>query len=108
MSKDLKALIEYPKEGILSKEVFKNEIFDCTLFSMAGGTEISTHTSSKQGLIYIIEGKGIFDLAGEKIIMEPGVFFYMKENAAHSLKVEMNTAFLLILVTGNKYEKNQH
>ena len=101
MSKNLKALIEYPKAGILSKEVFKNEMFDCTLFSMAKGTEISTHTSSKHGLIYVIEGKGIFDLAGKKIIMEPGVFFYMEKNAAHSLKVEMNTAFLLILIMVN-------
>jgi len=97
MSKNIKKLIEYPKQGILSKEILKNEKLDVSLFCMASGTEIGEHTSTKKGLIYVLEGKGVFNLEGKDIKMKPGIFILMNENARHSLKAEENTAFLLIL-----------
>ena len=98
MNKDIKQLIEYPKEGILSKEIFKNNKIDATLFCMADGMEIGEHTSTKQGFIYVIEGKGIFKLEDKNIEMKEGVFIYMKENAIHSLKSEENISFMLLLI----------
>ena len=68
-----------------------------TLFCMAGGTDIGEHTSTKQGVIYVIEGKGEFILEGEKIKMEEGKMIFMKENAKHSINAEENTSFLLLL-----------
>ena len=98
MNKDIKELIEYPKEGILSKILFKTKKQDVSLFCMAKGTEIDEHTSTKQGFVYIIEGKGVFNLEGKDIKMKEGVFIFMKENAKHSLKAEENIAFLLTLI----------
>ena len=94
---NLRELIEYPKSGILNKEVVKNNKFDVSLFCMAKGTQISEHTSTKQGLVYVIDGHGEFNLEGEKIVMEPGIFISMNENAVHSLKSESNLTFVLIL-----------
>ena len=65
---------------------------------MAKGTELSEHTSTKQGFIYVVEGKGVFNLAGENITMLSGVLINMQDNVVHSLKVEENTSFLLSLV----------
>ncbi len=90
-------MIEYPKQGVLSKKLFKNGKMDSTLFCMAPGTEISEHTSTKQGVVYIIEGKGIFNLQGRNIKMKEGIFISIEENAVHSLKAVENTSFLLIL-----------
>ncbi|MAH48356.1 cupin [Candidatus Pacearchaeota archaeon] len=98
MEKKIKEMIEYPKEGILSKEIVKTERLDVTLFCMAKGTEIDEHTSTKQGFVQVVEGRGIFKLEGEDIIMEEGVFIFVKENAVHSLKAEEDTSFLLVLV----------
>ena len=98
MFKDIKKLIEYPKEGVLSKEIFKNEKLDVGLFCMSKGTNISEHTSTKQGLVYVVEGKGIFNLEGKSIIMKDGVIIFMKEKAIHSLNAEKNTSFLLVLM----------
>ncbi|MAH43044.1 cupin [archaeon] len=95
--KNIKKLIEYPKEGILSKVVSKTDKIDTTLFCMAKGTDISDHTSTKTGFVYVIEGKGIFKLEGKDIEMAPGVFIPMKKNAVHSLKAEENTSFILVL-----------
>ena len=95
--KNLKELISYSKGGITSKVILKTNKRNVTLFCMAKGTEISEHTSTKEGLIYVIEGKGVFNLKGEDIKMLPGIVIFMEKNAEHSLKAEKNTAFLLAL-----------
>jgi len=95
MEKNINEMIEYPEKGILSKA--KTNKLNIALFCMAKDTEISEHTSTKQGFVYILEGKGIFNLKGKDFIMEPGVFIFMKESDVHALKAEENTAFLLTL-----------
>ena len=97
MIKNIKKLIEYSKEGIISKKIFIKDNLDISLFCMAKKTKISEHSSTKQGFIYIIEGKGIFNLKGKEIQMLPGVFIYMDKNAIHSLKANENTSFILYL-----------
>tara|TARA_Y100000031_G_scaffold144055_1_gene175125 strand:+ start:5514 stop:5816 length:303 start_codon:yes stop_codon:yes gene_type:complete len=97
MDEKINELIEYPKKGILSKEIVKNNKLNITLFCMAKGTGISEHTSTKQGFVYIIEGDGLFNLEGKDITMSSGVFIYMKDNATHSLKADENTSFILVL-----------
>ncbi|MFH1229123.1 MAG: cupin domain-containing protein [Candidatus Aenigmatarchaeota archaeon] len=96
-SRNIKNMIEYPKEGILSKELFKTSKVDMTLFCMSRGSEMSKHTSTKEGLIIVLEGNGMFNLQGERIAMRPGISIRMKKNAVHSLKAKENTSFVLIL-----------
>lgn len=98
INKKIIELIEYSKKGILSKDIVKNDKLNVTLFCMAKGTEITEHTSVKQGFVYIIEGDGVFILEGKEIIMSSGVFIYMKESAVHSLKAKQNISFILTLV----------
>ncbi|MEK6906657.1 MAG: cupin domain-containing protein [Nanoarchaeota archaeon] len=97
MNKNVKELIEYSKGGVVSKVILKESWKNVTLFSMFKGTNISEHTSTRKGMIYVIEGDGIFNLEGKDIKMTPGIFIFMKENAVHSLKAKENTSFLLIL-----------
>ena len=98
MNWNIKLLIEYPKEGILSKELVKTNKNNVTLFCMARGTEMSEHTSTKQGFVYVIEGKGIFNLKGKDIAMAPNILINMDKNDIHSLKAKENTSFLLFLL----------
>ncbi|MDP7244068.1 MAG: cupin domain-containing protein [Flavobacteriales bacterium] len=95
--KNLNNFIEYSKDGILSKELFKTDKINATLFCMAKGTEMSEHTSTKEGFIFVIEGKGVFNLEGEDTMMLPGVLIRLGKNVKHSLKAEDNTSFLLSL-----------
>ncbi|MBT3406813.1 cupin domain-containing protein [Candidatus Woesearchaeota archaeon] len=89
--------ISYSTGGIMSKVIKKDEVGDVTLFSMSKDTDISTHTSTKAGYVYIIEGSGVFNLEGEDIHMKPGVFIFMDANAKHSLSAAENLSFILIL-----------
>ncbi len=98
MNKNISEMIEYPKQGILSKSIFKTGGLEITLFCMAAGTKISEHTSTKKGIIQVIEGKGNFCLEEKNIEMKSNVLIYMKENAIHSLKAEKNTSFILTLI----------
>jgi nitric oxide dioxygenase len=95
MNKNIRQMIEYPREGILSKEIIKTDKVDIGIFCMAKGSEMSEHTSKKSAFVQVIEGKGIFNLEGEDIEMKPDVLIFMKENAVHSLKAEENTSFIL-------------
>lgn len=98
MNQNILDQIEHPKSGILSKEILKNEKSDVTLFCMAKDAEMSDHTSTKAGFVYVLDGKGIFTLAGKEIVMIPGMLIYMGKNAVHSLKADENTSFLLTLI----------
>ena len=42
--KNLKKLIEYPKEGIISKTILKDDNVDIDLFCMTKNAKISPHT----------------------------------------------------------------
>ena len=92
-------LIDYSEGGVLSKVLVKMDRSHVTLFCMAAGTNISEHTSTKEGFVYVVEGKGMFVLEGKEIEMVPGVLIPMVAEAKHSLKAEENTSFLLFLVS---------
>lgn len=94
---ELDKLIEYPKSGILSKVLLKSAKGDTTLFCMSKGSELSEHTSTKEGFVLVIEGEGIFTLKGKKIKMKKNVLIHMNKKEIHSLKAMKNTSFLLIL-----------
>lgn len=94
---NLKGMIEYPKGGILSKVISSTGNASITLFCMAGGTEISEHTASRQGFVLVLEGRGTFTLSGRDIQMIPSVFIELPKSAPHSLRAEEDTAFLLCL-----------
>ena len=96
-SKNILDMINYSEGGILSKVIFKGDKTQTTLFSMAANTEISEHTSSKEGYVYVLEGDGIFNLEGKDIGMAEGTLINMSKNAKHSLFAKKNTSFLLIL-----------
>ncbi len=74
------------------------KLYNVTLFLHGkGDRNIRAYLSTKEGFVYVIEGKGIFTLEGEGIHMAPGVIIFLEKNAVHSLKAEKNTAFMLAL-----------
>jgi len=96
-SKNIKELISYSEKGITSKVISKEGKMNVTLFCMAADTNMGKHTTTKQAIVYVIEGKGIFNLEGEDIEMVPGKIIFLEENALHSLSAKENTSFLLVL-----------
>lgn len=93
----LREQIEYPRAGVLSKVIIHDKACQYTLFCLAADTEISEHTSTRNATVNVLEGKGVLNLLGNNITLEPGVFVFMPANAPHALKAEENLAFMLTL-----------
>lgn len=93
----LKDKIEYAETGVLSKVLVKLPYCQYTLFCLAAGTDISEHTSTRNAVVQVIEGRGILNLEGQDILLESGVFVFMPANAPHALQAQENLAFLLTL-----------
>ena len=96
-SRDLNELMQFPKEGIFSTVLAKGNNYNYTLMCLAAGTDIDEHTSTKNGVVQVLKGKGIFKLFDKEIEMKQGVFIFMPKNAPHSLKAEEDLAILLLL-----------
>ena len=95
--KNLFQTMEFPKEGIFSTVLAKTESSNHTLMCLAKGADISEHTSTREGSVTVLKGKGTFVLNGKEIKLEPGVFIFMPKNAPHSLSADEDLAFLLSL-----------
>jgi len=96
-SRDLNEIMQFPKEGVFSTVLTKSDEYNYTLMCLAAGTDIDTHTSTKNGVVQVLKGKGTFKLFDKEIEMKPGIFIFMPKDAPHSLKAEEDLAILLLL-----------
>lgn len=96
-TKDLFEIMQFPPEGIFSTVLAKSDTYNYTLMCLAKGTDIDTHTSSKNGVVQVIKGKGTFRLFDRDIEMKPGIFIFMPADAPHSLRADEDVAILLCL-----------
>lgn len=93
----LQDLIEFPVNGINSKVLFKDNNSQYSLFCLAEGTNIDEHTSTRNAVVTVIEGRGNLNLEGKNIALNPGVFVFMAANAPHAVQAYENLAFTLVL-----------
>ncbi|MBP2030699.1 nitric oxide dioxygenase [Methanohalophilus levihalophilus] len=98
-SRDLTELMQFPTEGIFSTVLAKSENYNYTLMCLAAGSDIDEHTSTKNGVVQVLKGKGKFRLFDQDIEMKEGVFIFMPKNAPHSLKADEDLSILLCLTT---------
>jgi nitric oxide dioxygenase len=89
--------IDYPKQGILSQVLFKDKNCQHSLFYLAKNTEIEEHTSSRNAILHVIDGRGTLILEGQEIELKRGVFILMPAHALHALSASENLAFVLVL-----------
>ena len=67
---------QFPKDGIFSKVIAKSASYNFTLMCLAKNTDMDTHTSTKNGCVYVLKGKGSFRLFDKDIAMEEGVCIF--------------------------------
>ena len=88
-------MMEFPKEGVFSKVLVKTQTSNYTLMCLVKGSDISEHTSTREAVVTVLKGEGIFVLKGKKIKMKPGIFIFMPKNTPHSLSASKDLAILL-------------
>ena len=94
---ELKNLVEYQDGQVISKTLVQNELVSVTVFSFDKGEEISTHASSGDAMVTVLEGKGKFTISGEEYILEAGQTIVMPKDEPHIVYGEDNFKLLLVV-----------
>jgi len=95
--KHLNDLIEFPKEGILSKTVHEAPTGEADLFMLPKGAKISSHTSARDASVLILQGEVDFTLGDQVHRVRAGDWFFMEAGLVHALSAVEDLAFLLTL-----------
>lgn len=93
----IKDLVNYQDGQVVSKTLVQNELVSVTVFSFDKGEEISTHASSGDAMVTVLEGKGKFTIDGDIFYLEEGETIIMPKDMPHSVYGEDKFKMLLVV-----------
>ena len=94
--------VEYTKNAIISKTIVQDKQKSITLFSFDENEEISTHKTSGDAIVQILDGKAKIVIGSEEFEVQKGQSIIMPSNVPHS--VAAITKFKMLLMVVYKYE----
>jgi len=100
----LEDMIEFARDGIVSKTVLKATDKEVSLFCMSAGQALSSHTSSFPAIIHVLRGKGEVTLANKKYEAKSNAWFYMPAKLPHAIQATEDIVFLLTLFKETKQQ----
>ena len=87
------------KEGqVISKTLVQNKGVGITLFAFSKGEGISTHDSTGDAFVHVIEGTGKFTVGGVDHIVHAGEVLVMPAKIPHAVYAEDNFKMVLTVV----------
>lgn len=95
---NLEGMIEFAKDGIVSKTLVDQPHIQVGLFCMASGQRLSRHTSSHPATILVVQGRGEVELGSQRHVVTPNSWIYMPANTPHAVKADDHFVFLLTLI----------
>jgi quercetin dioxygenase-like cupin family protein len=96
----LAASIEYSPEGIISRQIVRNNAGRVTLFSFDEGQALSEHTAAFDEIIQVLEGEANVIINGKENILLAGEAVIMPANVPHALKAVRKFKMILITIKG--------
>lgn len=81
----LEDMVDYQKGQVVSKTLVQNDYVSMTLFAFDKGEEISTHSSSGDAMVTVLDGTGRFTIGGEVFILGEGETLIMPKDVPHSV-----------------------
>jgi quercetin dioxygenase-like cupin family protein len=95
---DLAAETILTEKGILSRVLQKDDAVNITLFGMAGGEEISSHSAPTPAVLYFLEGEATVGLGADTVQAASGSFVFMPPMLSHSIAAQRPSKMLLIQI----------
>ena len=83
---------------IVSKTLAQNGAVSVTLFAFAKDEEISTHDSTGDAMVQVLEGTGKFTVGGKEHICKAGDVLVMPAKIPHAVYAVENFKWLLTVV----------
>ena len=95
---DLRAEVEVPRGGILSRTLHHDEAATLTIFAFDTGQELTEHTSSRAAVIEILEGEAELVLDGERHDGRAGTWLAMAPGTRHAIRATTPLVMTLLLL----------
>ena len=87
---------------VVSRTLAQNAHVSVTLFAFSKGEEISTHESSGDAMVLVLEGRAQLTVAGEKYLCGPGECVVMPAGKPHAVYAPEDFKMLLTVVFPRK------
>ncbi len=97
---NLDEMIEYAKDGIVSKTIVDTPETKIVLFAFSPGQCLSEHTASVPASIHVLDGTASITLGDERHDAGPGTYVYMPAELKHAVDAPDKMVFLLTLHRG--------
>jgi quercetin dioxygenase-like cupin family protein len=95
---ELKELVDYQQGKVVSRTLAQGAPLSLTLFAFDKGEEISSHSSSGDAMVYVLDGCAEVTIGNDKFIVNPGETIVMPSNIAHAVRaVEKFKMFLTVV-----------
>jgi len=98
---DLETLVEYREGQVVSRTLAQSKPHSITLFAFDKGEEISSHSSSGDAMVYVLDGEVEITIGNEKFTVKKGETIVMPANVSHSLSAIEQFKMLLIIIFSN-------
>ncbi|NCC65741.1 MAG: cupin domain-containing protein [Spirochaetia bacterium] len=77
--------IQYQEAQVVSKTLAQNQTHSLTLFAFEKGEEISSHSSSGDALVIVLDGVGEVTIDDDTFTVQAGESILMPSNIAHTV-----------------------
>lgn len=95
---DLKSLLKYQDESVVSRVLLKNAAGTVTLFAFGKGQGLSEHTAPFDALVICVEGEVEVEIAGTKYRLREGETITMPANQPHAVFALSDFKMVLVMM----------
>jgi len=95
---ELKKLIDYSSDSIVSKTILDKPVGTITLFAFDKGQKLSEHTAPYDAVVHVLDGQARITIGGRDQIVTDGRIIIMPANVPHAVNAEEKFKMLLTMI----------
>lgn len=95
---DLKKLIEYSNDSIVSRTIAESKAGTLTVFAFDTGQGLSEHSAPFDAIVQVIDGNGEFTIGGVPVKVSAGQIIIMPANVPHAVRAVKKFKMLLTMI----------
>jgi len=95
---ELGSLVQYQEGQVVSRTLAQGRPVSITLFAFDKGEEISSHASTGDAMVYLLDGVAEITIGSEKFTVKAGEAIVMPANVSHALLAVEQFKMLLTVV----------
>jgi quercetin dioxygenase-like cupin family protein len=95
------SLAAYQTGSVVSRTIMNQKEGTVTIFAFDAGQSLSEHTAPYDALAQVVDGEGIFLIAGEPHRVSSGQAIIMPAQVVHSVRADKRFKMVLVMIRGS-------